>query len=92
MTKETLSPLYEADPKSIDELFSRLENNQIKIMPSEILDLDLSKRVLNLRDLRSKFVILQEELFQLKTKSKTKTSTSKIRTIEDIKNNPLKLF
>jgi len=51
------SPLSEADPTSIDELFSRLANNQIKNMPREILGPSLSERVKALRAQRSQFLI-----------------------------------
>jgi len=48
-TPQPPSPLSEADPNSIDELFSRLKNNQIKLMPREISPLPLRKRIETLR-------------------------------------------
>ena len=92
MSEETkpLSPLYEADPSSIDELFLRLKNNQIKLMPREILFQDFPKRVQTLRADRAKFLNLQEENNKNRSERKTRgTSNSQAAIIERLKNNPL---
>ncbi len=77
--EKNLSPLYEADPNSIDEFFLRLKNNQIQGMPKEILDLDLNKKVKSLRDERIKFIGLQNDLN--KTKANKKPKQQNIQTI-----------
>ncbi len=84
------SPLYEADPSSIDELFLRLKNNQIKLMPREILNQDFSKRVTELRRQRIQFLSLQEENDKNRSERRIRgVSNSKSKIIENLINNPL---
>jgi isopropylmalate/homocitrate/citramalate synthase len=84
------SPLYEANPHSLDELFSRLKSNSIKHMPKEILPKPLSERVKELRTQRSQFFKLEALHAITRANAKTsKTSVTKQMIIEKIKQNPL---
>ena len=50
------SPLSEAEPESLDELFSRIDSKLVLGIPKEITEDDISRVVDYYRDLRVKFV------------------------------------
>ncbi len=85
------SPLYEANPHSLDELFRRLKENSIKNMPREIKPKPLRDRVTELWSQRKEFFRLQalHEITRANAKI-NKTSTTKQAIIERIRENPLK--
>ena len=85
------SPLEEADPNSLDELFLRLSNNQIKLMPKEILEKDFDKKIKDLRSQRLDFTLkyelfLKEKAFSKKNGTPGPNSNSKSAMIQRLKN------
>ena len=80
-----ISPLSEADPESLDELFSRIDKNLILGMPEEIKEKDISRVVEYYHTLRSKFV--QDQANFIKPKRQSNSSpTSKKSIAEALKN------
>jgi hypothetical protein len=58
---QTQSPLLEADPRSIDELMARIDENLVKGMPREIKWEDVEALSAYLRSQRKLFVQLQQQ-------------------------------
>jgi hypothetical protein len=73
----TSSPLLEAQVNSLDEFFLRLRNNQIPLMPREILNQNLSLRVKNLREQRQVFTLEYSELLKEKENRKSHVASRK---------------
>ncbi len=72
------SPLYEADPNSLDELFLRLSEGKIKGLPREITNFSLNLRVAQYRKDRKQFV--EDQITNLpKPKEKNPNSKSALQ-------------
>jgi hypothetical protein len=55
-TTPQISPLSEAKPDSLDELFSRIDRNLVLGMPEAVTEKDIDRVVDYYRELRVKFV------------------------------------
>ncbi len=84
---ETPSPLYEADPESLDELFRRIDAKLILGLPQEITESNIAKVVEYYRKERIRFV--QDQANFVKPGVKRGESKSAQAIIERLKNNPL---
>jgi hypothetical protein len=82
-----ISPLSEAKPDSLDELFSRIDRNLVLGMPEAVTEKDIDRVVDYYRELRVKFVQDQANFVKPGRKnSGTATTQSKKSITEAIKN------
>ena len=82
-----ISPLSEAKPDSLDELFSRIDRNLVLGMPHEITETDISRVVDYYRELRVKFVQDQANFVKPGRKTGTTATTQSKKSItEALKN------
>jgi hypothetical protein len=82
-----ISPLSEAKPDSLDELFSRIDRNLVLGMPEAVTETDINRVVDYYRELRVKFVQDQANFVKPGRKnSGTATTQSKKSITEALKN------
>lgn len=83
---QQISPLSEAKPDSLDELFSRIDKNLVLGMPDEIKEDDIEKVVDYYRALRVKFVQDQANFIKPGRKALPNSQSSKQSIAEALHN------
>lgn len=75
---EQPSPLYEAIPESLDELFTRIDKNLVLGLPREITDTDIDRVVKYYREQRVRFVQDQANFIKPGKRAKTNKDIERI--------------